>query len=280
MAAITTDVEHSLLIGTPMSNSPYTVPRATLASLSEDAQFVARHVGQRLERDVFGDRPNRYVTREEAEAFKPTTRMLDAFAELEAAGLALYEPRWQSLYQTRIHPLYTYAFGRGSQFIRVTTFTKHPQQNERLLVVLIGGDLESKDNSSGGIPTVDVKARHDTGTDVEHDASSTAVLTVLNPTQPVFTLYGHMKFHGVLGDVHLYPFGTDIESVEDPDSRRGGVCTRCEEPHHFLPYQPPRVDELAGQFVTVEAVPFRPYLVRDLSQPYRTHRDRGPEDED
>lgn len=263
MSAITTDSDRGALLGTPMNDSPYSFPRTTLASLSDDARLLAAQASHHLDRDVFTDRPGRYVPREEADAFKPTQRMLDAIAELEGAGLASYHAQYKSFSLTNVHPNYTFAFGRGSQFIRVTTFLEHPQHDEQLLAVFIGADIESKDNRSGGIPTVDVRARHDTGTDFEHDASSTAILSVLNPTAPVWSGYGRMVFHGVLSAARLYPLGTDLESVEDGDTTAGEVCTDCEKPHPFLPYQPPKIGDLSGQFVTVEALPFRPYIIHD-----------------
>jgi hypothetical protein len=241
-------------------SEPFRYPLVGLSSVSEDAQRMHRHGSGsgRLETDPFASQ--RYVSQEERKAFVPTERMLTAIAELEAVRLARYDTKWNNLYCHRVHEQYTVAYGRGSQIIRVSVFDEHPDEAQ-LLAVLIGGDLESRDTSRGGFET-SVRARHDTATDVEHDASSSAQLIVRNITQPNFAGYGRMTFTGVLTEASLYPIGTDPLLVDDDENSPGEICTACEEHHPFAPFLPPQVKGLEKRlFVTVETLPFRPYLV-------------------
>lgn len=248
----------------PMDDKPIRYPLVPLASLSDDARSIHQHRagGARLDRDIFDGKRRSFVSREEGDAFTPTARMLTAIAELEAAGLASYSPAHKSLTITRVHEQYTFARGRGSQFIRVSTFEEDPHEAE-LRAVLIGGDLESRDPRSG-MTELTVRTRHEDATDFEHGASSTAMLVLRNISEPVFTGYGRMTFTGVLTEARLYPIGIDPLEADDGDTSAGEMCTGCETPHPFAPYLPPKVESLQGaHFVTVETLPFRPYLVQD-----------------
>lgn len=246
----------------PMNGAPLSYPLAAPSSLSADAQLVRADGHHRvLDRDLFEPkRRNTFVRAEEATVFQPTERMLVAIAELESARLATYSTRsGHALHGTPVHEQYTFAQGRGSQFIRISVFDKYLEE-ARQLVVLIGADLESRD--AGGIPEITIRSRHENATDIEHDASSTALLVLRNATQPVFTGYGRMSFTGVLTEANLYPIGVDPLTVDDGETGPGDICTDCEDPHPFAPYLPPKVDSLSGaHFVTVEMWPLRPYLV-------------------
>jgi hypothetical protein len=250
---------------------PFDYPRALLASLSADAQrMYSLGQGRKLDRDVFdATRRRSHVPPDEAKAFQATERMLAAIAELEAARLATYDTTYGPVLRvTRVHERYTFAQGRGSQLIHVRVFDEHPD-DARLLAVLLGGDLESRDTRSS-MSEIAVRSRHENATDFEHDASSTAMLTVRNISQPVFAGYGLMSFTGVLTEANLYPIGVDPLNADDGETRPGDTCTRCEEHHPFAPFMPPKVDSLSGaHFVTVEVRPFRPYLVE--APPAFTH---------
>jgi hypothetical protein len=249
----------------PMDDRPIQYPLVNLSALSDDGLKMYRSTrGGRLNRDIFDAKTrNRFISPAEERAFEPTRRMLAAIKELENAGLATYSNRHgHNLSMTRVHEHYSVAFGRGSQLIRVSTFTKHPDEAE-LLAVLVGGDLESRETSAGRLPEVSVRCRHEDATDVEHDASSTAQLLVKTPTMPVFAGYGRMQFHGVLTEAHLYPLGADpLRQTDDDTNEAGELCTSCEIPHPYAPYLPPKATWLQGPvFVIVEALPLRPYLV-------------------
>lgn len=252
----------------PMSRRPIGFPRSTPSSLSDDARVMHRvESGRRLKRDPFDRKSrHRFVTREEEKAFRPTERMLAAIAELEAVDLASY--RNDVFYSTRTHERYSYAVGRGAYLIRVSVFEEHPDYDAKLLAVLIGADLESRDTRNDGMPEIVLRARHEDATDFEHDASSTAMLTVRNPTMPKFSGYGRMTFTGVLTEASIYPIGVDPLQAEDQDTHAGELCTseHC-KPHPFAPYMPPKIELPGPQFVTIEAYPIRPYLVEDPGQP-------------
>jgi hypothetical protein len=248
-----------------MDHEPIRYPLVNLSALSSDALRMYRCTrGGRLNRDVFDDATrNRYITPAEERAFEPTPRMLAAIKELEGARLATYSnTHGHSLSLTRVHEHYTVAYGRGSQLIRVSTFTDQPHEAQ-LLAVLVGGDLESRDSSAFRVGEIAVRSRHEDATDFEHDASSTAQLVVRNPAPPVFTGYGRMQFHGVLTEANLYPLGADPLAQSDEDNRYvGELCDSCETPHPYAPHLPPKSAWLQGPtFVIVEALPLRPYLV-------------------
>lgn len=251
-----------------MNDEPIEYPVRNTASLSDDAALVYRRCrGVHLDRDVFDEsKRNRYISPEEAKSFHPSDRMLAAIRELEGAGLAAYSdgPYGHSLHVTEVHEHYTVAFGRGSQLIKVSTFDRHPEKAE-LLAVMVGGDLVSHDGSTSRLSEIIVRSRHENATDIEHDASSTAQLTIQCVIPPVFSDYGRMEFQGVLTDARLYPLGADPLAQEDTDTRRSNeLCTLCTDPHPFAPYLPPAASWLNGPtFVTVEALPLRPYLVAE-----------------
>ncbi|KIA73375.1 hypothetical protein ANMWB30_23020 [Arthrobacter sp. MWB30] len=246
----------------PMDDRPIEYPLARPASLSSDALLMYRY-GRRLNRDLFepGHR-SRYVSPEEAKAFQPTERMLAAIKELVDAKLATHHTtRGHELALTRVHERYTVAFGRGSQLIMIKTFNRHPEDAE-LLAVLVGGDLEKGYTQlSAGMSEIVVRSRHDNATDDEHDASSSALLTIRNLTQPSFSGYGAMTFQGVLVEARLYDLGADPVRQNGNGTRVGEICTECSSPHPFAPFLPPNADWLTGPtFVIVEAYPFRPFL--------------------
>lgn len=253
----------------PMNDQPIKFPLMMPDSLSADAQLMYRSTrGGRLNRDIFDPKTkNRYITPAEEKAFKPTDRMMTAIQELQAARLATYSDSYgYTLSLTHVHEHYTVASGRGSQLIRVSTFTDHPQESQ-LLAVLVGGDIESRTAGDHRLGETVVRSRHEDATDFEHDSSSTAHLVVRNPTPTVFTGYGQMEFQGVLTEANLYPLGTDPLKQSDVDTKYDGeLCDTCETPHPFAPYLPPKAAWLQGPtFVIVEVLPLRPYTVAEPS---------------
>lgn len=255
----------------PMNDKPIQYPLMVPDSLSSDAQIMYRSTrGGRLNRDIFDPKTkNRYITPAEEKAFEPTARMMTAIRELEDARLASYSNSYgHNISVTSVHEHYTVAFGRGSQLIRVSTFTDHPQE-AHLLAVLVGGDVENRSTGEHRLSEIVVRARHEDATDFEHDSSSTAQLIVRNPTPPVFSGYGQMVFHGVLTEANLYPLGTDPLKQSDLDTKYDGeLCDTCETPHSFAPYLPPNAVWLQGPtFVIVEVLPLRPYMVAAPSAP-------------
>lgn len=246
-------------------------PVALPSSLSEDAQTLYGSGATRtLDRDPF-DRAirNRFVPREEQEAYVASERVLVAAAELNSAALGSYEPEYRTLYATAVHEHYTFAEGRGTQLIHVYALDPGGYVDKRLLAVLVGADIESRSNTGRyDISETWVNARHWDATDAEHDASSTALLKILNPTAPTFTGYGRMAFTGLLVEAHLYGLGVDPLTVGDGDVDPGDVCTDCKKQHPFAPYQPPKIDSISERpiLVQVECLPIRPYLVQDQTQ--------------
>lgn len=268
MSKKTTEGHPALPIKTMGGDSPISYPRASPRSLSSNARKLLRWEthDSRLDRNPL-DRRSRsaYVTREEGDAFQPDAELLAAIVELETAGLASYDPKRKSLRLTQVHPDYTVAQGRGSQLIRVSTYAEHPDFDRRLLAVLIGADLEERDlrrNESA----FDIRARHENAVDSEHDASSTALLTLSNPSKIAFGRYGRVELTAVLTEARLYPIGVDPLEQSDADTNGERWCTseHCPESHPFAPYQPPKVASITvPTLVHIEMLPHRPYLVED-----------------
>lgn len=256
----------------PMNAEPVEYPTASLVSLSDDARFVHRYATRtydpKVDRDIFDKKQrNAYIT-PNAPRFAPTERMLAAFAELEAAGLGSYDAEYGWLRIKRVHDRYTVARGRGAHFITVSTFREHLDE-ARLLATLVGADFESRNNRPG-VKELTLRARHESATDFEHDASSTALLTIRNISEPEHLMYGHQRYTGVLTEARLYALGVDPVTVEDADTRPG-ICDTCEDKHPFAPYQPPVVEDLQlPGFVVIETFPIRPYLVADAAVTPRT----------
>lgn len=246
----------------PMNTDPIEFPRVAAADLSDDARLVWRAYDHYVDHDAFSGARRGYLSAADRQAFVPTERILSAIAELEHFGFARYNAEYKTLSKRKVHPSYTWAQGRGSQIIKVSVFAQHPD-DARVVAVLVGGDIESRDTRSGSVPSLTVQARHENGTDFEHSPSSTAVLSLSMPTQPVFSGLGRVTFTAVLTEARLYPLGTDLFSVNDPDTAVGKICDRCAEPHPFLPYQPPALELGGPMLALVETRPFRPYLVRD-----------------
>jgi hypothetical protein len=248
-----------------MNEKPIEWPLASPSSLSEDAQIMYKSTrGGKLNRDIFDSKTkNRYISPAEEKTFEPTDRMMTAIRELEEVRLAKYSNKYgHNLSLNRVHEHYTVAFGRGSQLIRVSTFAKYPDESE-LLAVLVGGDLENRGGRDKSVGEITVRSRHETATDFEHDASSTAHLVINLPTAPSFSGYGGMEFQGVLTSANLYPLGTDPLKQSDNDTRYDDeLCETCEIPHPFAPYLPPSATWLQGPtFVIVDVLPLRPYTV-------------------
>lgn len=245
---------------------PIDWPLAHPSTLSEDAQTIYRYAdsGRPLSRDYLDPKARRsYISREEQDAYQPSERVLAAIKELKAVGLAEYKRKDGFLYIHRVSEHYTVAEGRGSQLIRAY-LTDEGTLGKVLLGVFVGGDIESRDNRSEGMPEVTVRVRHATATDVEHDAASTAQLVIASPTFPVFSGYGRVTFKGFLTEASLYPLGTDPLTQEGFDPSE--LCDQCEEPHPYAPYFPPKVQlplTSKGTVVEIVCLPLRPYLVAD-----------------
>lgn len=247
-----------------------TWPTRKPADLSEDARAFrkASMHSHKLDRDFFAPRAERlYVTRDDAAAYEPSARDLAAIAELESVGLTAYSPEYRVISHTRIHEHYTVAYGRGSQLIRVSVVHPELRDTPMLLAVLVGADLEQNDSRAfEGITELAVHARHETATDSEHYASTSAMLRLLNPTPATFGGYGRVTLHGLLVEAHLYELGIDPITQADLDTRPG-ICDSCEDRHPFAPYLPPKVGDFDARpaMVRVECLPIRPYSVQDVS---------------
>lgn len=224
----------------------------------------AIRVASIVSRDYLDPKARRsYLTQEEKNSYEPSERVLAAIDELKAVGLADYKRKSKFLFIHRVNEHYTVAEGRGSQLIRAY-LTDEETLEKVLLGVFVGGDIESRDSRSGGMPELTVRVRHATATDVEHDAASTAQLAIAAPTFPVFGGYGRVTFQGFLTEASLYPLGTDPLTQEGFDPSE--LCDQCEEPHPYAPYFPPKVQlplSRKGTVVEIVCLPLRPYLVAE-----------------
>lgn len=268
MSQKTTEGHPALPIKTMGGDSPISYPRASLRSLSAEARQLLRWGanGGRIDHNPL-DKSRRigFISQEDRAAFQPDEALLAVISELETAGMAQYDAKYRSFTTTLVHPEYTVAEGRGSQLIRVSTYSENPDYDKRLLAVIIGADLEERDSRRGEV-TYDIRARHESATDFEHDASSTAWLTLSHPSNPVFGRYGRVELTAVLTEAHLYPLGTDPLEASDADTDSKEMCTseHCSVPHPFAPFQPPVVASITTPtFVHIEMLPHRPYLVED-----------------
>lgn len=241
---------------TPMNDRPFTYPTSGMQGLGEDAlNLLRRGRDWQVDCDPF-ERP-RFISREERDAYRPSERVKAAMDELAQAGLATLGGG--TFNPIQVSEEYTVANGRGSLFMKVTL----DGRDGPLLATLVGADIESKGaNGYSRPPSWILRARHESATDFEHDASSTAWIEVLVPTSITPDMYGGMSFFGTLGEVRLYPLGTDPLQAEDRDTQQGGdeLCNRCDEPHPFAPYMPPEVS-MASRIVHVQAYPMRPYAI-------------------
>ena len=242
---------------------PSTWPTASPSSLSEDARALYGGGWQRvLDRDWFAPRAgHRYISPSEKDAYEPTARDLAAVAEIEAAGLGAL--RGDTLYCVPVHERYSVAYGRGTQLIKVYALDS-VHMEETLLAVLVGADFESRDQRRDGMVELSISTRHEDGTDVEEDASRTALVDVLNPGQPVFRGYGHVALVGLLRNLRIWPIGTDPALVDDNGKALSEpeICDSCDTAHPYVPYLPPEDDSLKGQIVRITAVPLRGYAVQ------------------
>lgn len=246
---------------------PVEWPTASPAVLSEDARALYGAGRQReLDRDWFAPRAgSRYVSPEEKSAYEPGARDLAAVAEIEAAGLGRL--RGRTLYCTPVHERYTVAYGRGTQLVKVYLIDS-AYMEETLLAVLVGADFESRDQRRDGLVELSVATRHEDGTDVEEDASRTALIEVLNPGPPVFQGYGRVQMSGLLRKAQLWPIGTDPALMGDEGRGTTALiepemCMDCEKAHPYVPYLPPEDSDegLKGSLVKLVAVPVRSYAV-------------------
>lgn len=253
-------------------NYPRVNPLDYAGHISRDAALLLSRFGKRaINFDIFDPKAKpprpRYGTT--GTIFTPTPRILAAIQELVDARLAYYDHRNNEhlLNAPSLHREYTVAHGRGSSFIRVSTFTESADDAE-LLAVLIGADLETQDSRHNRMPQLMVRARHENGTDIEHDSSSTALFTIQNPTMPVFTGYGGMELQGTLSSARFYHLGFNPLSADDGETVPGEHCTECTPPHPFVAYQPSECSTIDYPvYVKVEVLPLRPYLVAGNEQP-------------
>lgn len=258
----------------PINTEPLRYPVINPRSLSSDARIMYQYLSEiwptdRLDRNIFDlDVVNKFIPSARGAAFRPTDRMERAIGELVDHDFAVYSPGSNRVRIKPVHEHYTIAAGRGSQFIRVSTFDEHPLEST-LLAVIVGGDLESREVYPGGTE-ITVGSRHEDATDEEHSTARTSQLTILNPSRPDFNGYGEVRFTGVLTGARLYPCGTDPLKQVDPDTGRSQqMCTDCNQHHPFAPYLPPEADWLDRPvFVSVEVLPLRPYLVAEPPAPH------------
>lgn len=239
---------------TPMNDRPFTYPTSGMQGLGEDAlNLLRRGHDWQVDCDPF-ERP-RFISREERDAYRPSERVKAAMDELAQAGLATLGGG--TFNPIQVSEEYTVANGRGSLFMKVTL----DGRDGPLLATLIGADIEPKDFNGYSIPSWVLRSRHESATDFEHDASSTAWIEVLAPTNVVPGMYGGMSFFGTLGGVRIYPLGTDALQEEDEDTQCDTEpCDRCDEPHLFAPYMPPELN-MKGRIVHVQTYPMRPYAI-------------------
>ena len=115
-----------------------------------------------------------------------------------------------------------------------------------LLACLHGAEVYRKDTNSRMLPAWRIIVRHDSATDFEHDRSTLADLTIINP---VFTEVNGTRtvLVGTLGDMDAYPADVDFLTVDDADSGTPEMCadSHCDrDPHMIARYSPPERDSL------------------------------------
>ena len=246
---------------------PLTWPIAAPASLGEDARTLYSDGHSiKLDRDYFAPRARSWhVARDTGDKYEPTPRDLAAIAEIEAYRLGSFSKQYKQLSFTPTRDDYTVVEGRGSQYVEVYVHEGESLTERRLLAVLVGADLEMRGAYlRTAMRELVVRARHEDATDFEHDASSTALLTILNPTPAEFTSYGRVTLSGLLTEAKVYSLGVDPLAQSDEDMQAGEVCTACFPAHPFAPYLPPELLPLGGRplVVDIECLPIRPYLMR------------------
>lgn len=273
----------------PVSNTPLTFPTQRHTDLSPDAQALlawATKRDGRLDRDVLNPGTHReHVTRDAWLAFTPTPQMQTAIDEIQTARLGRYEKpgthSGASLRPVLLEEGYTVAFGRGPYLIKVSAVSLETATSGALLAVLVGAGIEQSTRAE--VPLWDLRVRHETATDFEHDAASVAILTVANPTTPDFDPFGgSWSVIGTLTEARTYPLGTDPVLVDADDrSVRLDSPRMCEgkgegwdeerhqafdEPHPFAPYIPSRTNGSGPRMVRVDVYPIRPWLVADAGR--------------
>lgn len=258
----------------PMNEQALRYPTANPGSLSGDARTMYEYLSEiwptgQLDRDVFDPAVrDRFVPAAQGAAFRLSDRMEKAIQELVNQGLADRSPGRNRVLIKPVHEHYTIAAGRGAQFIRISTFDEHPLEST-LLVVIAGGDVQSREAYRGGTE-ITVSSIHEDATDEEHSPARTSHLTIRNPSRPDFNGYGQLSFTGVLTSARLYPFGADPLKQEDPDTGHSQqVCTDCDQDHPLAPYLPPEARWLNHPvLVSVEVLPLRPYLITEPPAPH------------
>lgn len=119
-------------------------------------------------------------------------------------------------------------------------------------IKLKGAELTTRTNGRG-VDSWQVKARHDNGTDFEHDAASVAILEGV-ALQFQYMQYGEAHFTGYLLEGSWYDSGTVMEpGMEFPHSSDNPTVEVCEDTEYYhpegatwkaghllMPYTPPK----------------------------------------
>lgn len=243
-------------------------------ALGTDAQtlmsrWVSVHAegSHTLDRDLFADKWRGYVTREQAEAYRPDARTTAAIEEIEAAGLATYQVSKHSpqgsLRVERTVDAYTVANGLagldGDDALDAETTTnlvevflvprdqaRNPNRTDGVrFATLVGATVDVR--TDGDWPTLLVDVRHPSATDVDHSSARLARIEVAGVHQ-ARSYTGASIYLGMLIDARLYAIGVDPALLDD-DGQAVDEPYLCEHdscpPHaHGVPYLPPARDDV------------------------------------
>lgn len=95
--------------------------------------------------------------------------------------------------------------------------------NDESVVMAVLKGAQVTFTSQNGMPVAAVSVLHSSGTDVEHDASYIAKLTVLSPVMQFIRDCG-TSFVGFLTESRLYPAGVDPKTVGNANIDPSEVC--------------------------------------------------------
>lgn len=224
-----------------MTHRPMDYPTVSVSSLSEDAKSLLG-VNRRLNPDVAQKR---------------------AIDELVDAHVARWDATNGWLNVIDLHPDYTVATGRGTQFVQVY-YQRLGSHRRQLLATVLGADLRTLTRHEA--PVHQIVARHEDATDFEHDAAHVFDLELGYAAPIQFLDYGQTRIKGTMTALRAYPFGIDPLDVVDAylgsTGREHGLCTDCTTPHAFAPHLPPESPiALVNNTTDVELFPMAYYEV-------------------